>query len=231
MIIMRTRHWYSSVMTLLALIALYGSPTALAQDDDLPAAPAQMPDAVPAPGLRVRFGVAVNNYRGRRVNGAIVLGVYADSPATRVRVKYTQQDGSVTYGNPTPMIRGDIITWIYDPATGRRTTIGGFQALINAIQGFPDGAEFEIGGYDAGNGYRPFTAAVKLSNDGGGDGGGGLAESRRVRALLIADTDSKLPGLTQNLDTIQSLLKPLRQENRCSVRHPSRCWGQPSPDP
>ena len=41
--------------------------------------------------------------------------------------------------------------------------------------------------------------------------------SECVRALLVADTDSGLPGLSKDLDTIQSLLEPLRAENRCSI--------------
>jgi len=197
---------------------MHGSFTALAQDENVPAAPAQMPEPVPAPALKVRFGVTIGNYNNGRVRGAIVVGVYPNSPATRVRVKRTRQDGSVVYGEPTTMIRGDIITRLVETEAGNSWRISGFQDLIDAIQNLPPGAEFEISGYDAGNRYRPFTAALKLTGGGGGGGGGGdLAESGRVRALLIADTDSKLPGLRENLDTIRSLLAPLQQENRCSI--------------
>ena len=119
------------------------------------------------------------------------------------------------------MIRGDIITRLVETETGNTWRIRGFQDLIDALQELPPGAAFEISGYDAGNGYRPYTAAAQLTD--GGGGGNGLAESRRVRALLIADTNAKaangqpLPGLREDLAKIRLLLEPLRQEGRCSV--------------
>src|SRR5208337_2131335 len=117
------RHRYPAVLSWLLLMAIGGSFTALAQDDEVPAAPAQMPDAVPAPALKWRFGVAVNNYIYGNVRGAIVVGVYPNSPATRVRVKRTRQDGSVVYGEPTTMIRGDIITRLVETETDDSRTI------------------------------------------------------------------------------------------------------------
>lgn len=212
---------YGFALTALVLSTLPGSSVAFAQDDGPVMAPARMPEMAPAPAARIRFGVGVNDYNNGRVRGAIVVGVFADSPATRVRVKVRQPDGSVFYRPPTTMIRGDIITRLVDAESGQSWRIAGYRDLLAALQQLPPGGRFEISGYDAGNGYGRFTAAARL-NGGGGGGGGEVGESRRVHALLIADTDSQLPGLDENLRKIGSLLEPLRREGRYTPRDPIR---------
>jgi hypothetical protein len=214
MVVTRPGSWYALTRSLLALVTVVGSFTAAvrAQDEAAPAAPAQMPEPVAAPAVKARFGVVVGDYANGNVHGAIVVGVYQNSPATRVVVKTVRPDGSVVYGEPTTMIRGDIITRLVEAETGQSWAIRGVPDLIDAVQALPPGAVFEIRGYDAGRGYRRFTAVAKL-----GGGGGGLSESRRVRALLIADTSSELPGLDKNLEKVRALLQPLQQEDRCSI--------------
>ena len=83
----RPRHWHSPALALLVVLTVQGSFRAFAQDDEMPTAPAQMPELVPAPALKLRFGVGINDYNNGRVRGAIVVYVYPNSPATRVRVK------------------------------------------------------------------------------------------------------------------------------------------------
>jgi hypothetical protein len=211
---------HSPTLTLLAIFALHTSFTAFAQGYEEPAARAQEP--VPAPAHQVRFGVLVQDYDNGKVQTAIVVGVYPNSPATRVRAKHTRPDGTVVYGNPTTIIRGDLVTRLIETDSGTSWNIQGVRDFIEAVQSLPPGAKFEISGYDADNAYKPYTAAAMLADGGGGGGDGdgdgdGPAESRRVRALLIADTDSGLPGLEGDLFTIRSMLEPLRQENRCSI--------------
>jgi hypothetical protein len=156
------------LLTLLYLTALSGSPAARAQDEDPPKAPSQgLPLPCHAPDLKKSFGVLVGNYDNGRVRGAIVVSVEQGSPATRVRVKRRKPDGNVVYGPPTTMIPGDIITGLVAKGAGQKkgskpVRIQTALDLVQAIQDLPGGAEFEIGGYDAGNSYRRFTAAAKL---------------------------------------------------------------------
>ena len=117
--------------------------------------------AVPPPGAaspRVRFGVTVRNFSNGNSRGAYITAVDNGSPASRIEVKRVRSDGSFFY-ETTTMISGDIINRV------NRRIINNKSDFVEAIQSLPANARFEIGGYDAGNGYRQFTARVKLQDE------------------------------------------------------------------